>query len=416
MSYKERLEPLVYTSPKRKRFTLEFDSLVRQGAKKAGINEYPYQDLANVQDLGNTIQKFPITCYITGQDYDREADRLHDALRETGRGILDHPRWGTIDVLPISFEQTEQFVEGMGRAVFNIEFVEYPEEDFFLLALVKSAIGLVNQVLGAIEIAIGLVDSARRFVQGVQSLVANTIAEVNRVKGRVQETVDIFRKSSKSWTDRVADTRNAMTDLETKFNRNLDSVAGEPFQLLQEVNGILSFPSRIQNSIQQKIDSYKTVIDNISKQNSQPNTIFDPYEASLQGAILITCGIYVADCTFQGEIQTRQEAINICQDLVKYKNIILNEIDRLEGFKGTIDYEALKGLWELYSVAQNRLLSEALNLPSERIITLEKDTPILIVAWNLYGNIDNVDFLIDYNRLVGLENMIVKQGSRIRYI
>jgi prophage DNA circulation protein len=125
MSYIDRIERLTYQSPKRKTFDLEFDDLARNIQRKTAINEFPYQNIANVQDLGMGNLKIPIRCYISGNDYDLEADRFFKALNEQGSGILDHPRWGSIDVIPINITQSESFIDGLGRAIFEIEFVEF---------------------------------------------------------------------------------------------------------------------------------------------------------------------------------------------------------------------------------------------------------------------------------------------------
>ena len=100
MSVFDRLRTMRYIAPSGSEFVLEFDELVRTLGKKSIASEYPGRDAGSVQDLGRRTRRYPIVCYISGPDYDEEADRFAAALEESGPGVLEHPRWGTLDVHP----------------------------------------------------------------------------------------------------------------------------------------------------------------------------------------------------------------------------------------------------------------------------------------------------------------------------
>jgi len=139
MSYADRLRILKYTSPNGTIFTLQFDDLSRNGTRKISVSEAPDKDLPSIQDLGLAAEKYPVDVYISGADYDKQADRFFNALREKGPAQLSHPRWGDMQVIPLSFSQVEKFVDGARRAVFSIDFVRASEETFPVVATADSA-------------------------------------------------------------------------------------------------------------------------------------------------------------------------------------------------------------------------------------------------------------------------------------
>jgi prophage DNA circulation protein len=153
MSYIDRLRTLKYTSPKGTSFNLQFDDLSRNGTRKIAVSESPDKDLPSIQDLGLAAEKYPVEVYISGADYDKEADRFFNALREKGVAELAHPRWGNMQVIPLSFSQVEKFVDGARRAVFTIEFVRASVETFQKVELAGMAD--IEDNIAAVGIAVG---------------------------------------------------------------------------------------------------------------------------------------------------------------------------------------------------------------------------------------------------------------------
>lgn len=416
MSYLDRLEKLGYQSPKRKVFTLLFDEVSRSQTKKVAINEFPYQDEANVQDLGNANLKIPITCYINGPNYDREADRFWKSLNEPGAGILDHPRWGSIDVIPISYSQTEKFVDGMGFATFAIEFVQYFEDAAsFPSSLFNQIAGLVDAVIGAIDSILTIETQVRRTIRNAKRLQGSVISETNRIKARSQGVASSIQGKSKSFLQKTADARNSLNAAVNKFNRNIDSLVSQPAQLLRETIGLLRVANRIQASILQKVQTYSDIISDISKQFAEPGAVFSDYEANIQGYMAVASGLALAESTTEGGIATRNEAISILEKLTSIKLLIQNINDTVSTFGGSLDYEVVKQILLTISRAQRILLDSTLTLPSERVVILEKDTTPIQFVYELTGSIDRLDELMNYNRFISNAILMIPKGTNVRY-
>ncbi len=129
VSYLDRLRECTYTDPAGTVHRLLFDEVSREGPKKIGAFPLPQQDRTEIQDLGMDGIDHPMTLYIAGEDYDLAADAFWKGLtmRHTDAkpGTLSHPRWGDLTVKPIGTPtQSESFIEGMGRAVFVVQFKE----------------------------------------------------------------------------------------------------------------------------------------------------------------------------------------------------------------------------------------------------------------------------------------------------
>ncbi len=130
MSYLDRLRTAKYIAPSGSIFIFKFNDLKRSGGKKAPIQEFPQQNEADVKDLGNLADRYPVELFFTGADYDQIADSFKEALAEKGPATLLHPRWGDLSVLPLTYIQSEGFVDGMRQARFSIDFVRVADVEY----------------------------------------------------------------------------------------------------------------------------------------------------------------------------------------------------------------------------------------------------------------------------------------------
>lgn len=416
MSFLERVEELKYQSPNRKNFTLQFESVEREIKKKVAVNEFPYQDAANVQDLGNGILTLPINCFIGGTNYDQQADRFWKALQEPGAGVLDHPRWGSIDVIPVSYKQTESFVNGMGRAVFEIEFVEYKEEaSSFPGSFFRTIQGFIDSVIGVIDFVLSAVDGVQRFIQNANRIIGSTLLQFNRISLRATNIVSIFQKQSKGPLQRIQETRNKINSEARRITRNMDKLVAEPAQMIREFTGLFRLASNAVNGILQKAQSYVNVITDLQNAFSSPTETWTPYEATIQGYMAISASIALAESTTVGEIKTRNEALKVIELLATESNRLKTISDQVSALGGEIDYRVLKEMFRIFAQSQRIVLDASLNLPTERVYKLEKDVTPIVWIYNLTGDVEELDAFISYNNLQDNENILMTAGTEVRY-
>ena len=98
------------------------------------VHQYPFQDEAYVEDLGQEADSFSINGYILQKpplfNYFKDRDKLIEALKEEGPGILVHRYLGEKRVALVGQARiSETFQEG-GMARFQMNFVEAGKNQF----------------------------------------------------------------------------------------------------------------------------------------------------------------------------------------------------------------------------------------------------------------------------------------------
>ena len=434
MSYVERIERLTYQSPKRKTFDLEFDDLARNIQRKTAINEFPYQNIANVQDLGMANLKIPIRCYISGSDYDLEADRFFKALNEQGYGVLDHPRWGSIDVIPINITQSESFVDGLGRAIFEIEFIEYyPDATKFPESLYSSIKNFINDVTGFIDNVFQLIDSVltletelRRYVRTARRIVGSTISEVKRVETRFKGISTRWKEDTKnnfvsSTFDPADKFRVGGREKQDLFNKNLrvfqEYIQENPDLIINEAVKQLNTLARTEQDpdikVSQIAESYTNTINFIESKFDDEN--MNDFEANINGYNAIAFTLAMTEKLINGNYITRSESILIIDMLSERRERLKIIYDKVIQKNGNLDYDILLQVYNAISLSQRQILNQSLQLPTEKNIILDKDTSPIEMVFSITGNIDRLDELISYNNLQGKNILVIPKGTSIRF-
>jgi hypothetical protein len=433
MPYTERLEILTYQSPKRKTFDLEFEDLARSITRKNAINEFPYQDKANVQDLGMGNLKIPIRCFITGNDYDLEADRFFKALNEQGYGVLDHPRWGSIDVLPISITQSESFVENTGRAIFEIEFVQYfPDATEFpenLTSLFRNILGLISGVIDlvfqAIDSILTIETSVRRFVRNARRIAGSLVSETRRIESRYKGISNKWKEDTKNnFVTTTFGQRFSIQGREPQdnFNKSLrafdeyieNNPNADPKEIVSRILGISRLPQNENINGLQLQKSYSDTIDFIESQFNS-NGSMSNIEAILNGYTAIGFICSMCEKVVNSNINTRNEIIELVEKISEKRNQLKVIVDKVSQKNGNIDYDILQQTYLVIVNTQKALLELSLQLPTERKIIITKDTTPIEFVFSLDGSIDRLDELINYNNLQNKNILVIPKNYVMRY-
>ncbi len=403
MSYLDRLRTAKYVSPSGSEFEFNFNDLKRAGGKKATVHEFPQQDDPNVQDLGNLANRFAIELFFTGADYDQVADSFWNALAEKGPAILQHPRWGDVSVLSLTHTQGESFVDGMGRARFEIEFVRvgevaYPTTIVQTEASIEDSLDSTGEATGeafgkqfdpesAADSAVSkksLKDSLNDFSENISGIIAANEELSEEINRRVSE-----------------------------FESTMDQLILDPITLGYSFVQLFRVPGRMVTKITSKIAGYKTMLESLAGYVA-PETKSQAATRTLQ-----TVGILagMAESTLTGSFASRSEAVLACEALW---DAISSAIELIESVEGTIPgYSApadiMAWLRDILARAAAMLLEKSFSLKAERRITLEGDRTPLDLIYELYDDIDHLDEFIEQNRLQGDEIFMIPRGREVAY-
>ncbi len=404
MAYLERLREARYERPGGVVTTFEFRALDRSRDKKAAIHEPPEQNEAPVQDLGNAAERYPIEARITGPDYDLVADAFFDSLGEQGAGLLRHPRWGDIPVLPLRVSQSEAFVEGMRMAAFQIDFVRVPPIEF----IVSQA-----QLAGQIESDLAAFEESGSEDIGI-GIDPETVAESERVKGTVTDTLADFKANIE---DVISDNEDLAAQFDAAvrdFENNLDTLILTPIVMAQSFISLARLPGRVVTSIKAKVDGYRASIATLG--TLALTTANGAAEAASKFMQFFAFLLGISESSLAGTINDREEAATLADDVRDALADVLGFLEADESETGYVaPQSSVTDLRALIASTSELLLGQSFSLPIERRLTLTEDRTPIDLVFELYSALDQLDDFIETNALQDDEIYLIPRGREVVY-
>lgn len=408
MSYLDRLRPGRYRSPSGAEFDFEFRDLQRAGGKKAPVHEFPQLDLPEVQDLGQSAIHFAIDIIFTGADYDLVADPFWEALSERGPATLMHPRWGDLSVLPLTFLQTEAFVDGMRRANFQVDFVRTGDLQFPASSV---------QVESQIDIGLDDFEDDAATALGEQ-IAPEDALETAAVRGEMLsagEELDTRMSEIVAENEERAESfRRGISD----FQADIDDLVAEPAAMAQSYLELARLPGRSGAAILTKIKSFGGLIESLAAGGSPGS----PAEAAALVLQLFGALSGLAESGISGEEPPNRTAAIESSEAVG--DALETAITAIEAIEAAVDgyaapIELLPTLQGLVGQVSALLLERSFGLAIEQHLVLDGDrTPLNLVyelikpqtAEELETALD--DF-IEQNNLQGDEILLIPRGREV---
>jgi len=364
--------------------------------------------VADVQDLGNQSEKFPMSVYFTGSNYDTQADALWTALSERGAGTLQHPRYGNIPVLPLTWSQSEKFVDGLGRADFKIDFIRVNTEVILPITAVAAAESVTSATSSAIDNSV--TESADEFVP-------ENAADVAALTVQASSWLADYNAAFAKVTAVSETIQSEVNKAVSEFSANIDDLIAAPQELFLSMSNLSTMPAQVVTNIVDKIDAYHEQITNLAL--SVPES-YTQALTSCEALFYAFAGASVA--TTIGTIATRGDAVSIANSMADISTLVQQAIENNEaaisGFRA--NPETLAALVNAMATARASILERSYSLKSERRVTMASErTPLDLIA-EFYGDaltdIDTVlDDFIRTNCLCGNEILLIPAGREVVY-
>ena len=410
-SFLDRLNTARYISPSGQIILFDFEVLTRTNEKKVTVQELPFQDSGVIKPQGNTVVRHPITAYIYGKDYDLVADRFFKALRESGVGTLNHPRWGEIKVIPLTYTQREKFVNDIRYAEFTIDFVEYTEKNSPLskqeqkskflnkLDSFKKAVSL--DFLNRLDLRSLLEQTtAMKAFRGLLDGLESGLSSINQLKSEVKNQYDTILRNI-----------NRVNGLIEDAESTIDSIVSLSFLGIESGDSIgNSF-----NDYQMTQSYYQSTF--------IPNASREHLPTALQTEVFAGCTIGALSAIVTDyEFNNKPEAITALNSLQEaFESFIvyqesLQDIFSIEGIENSyiMGNDTMVYLNELVSIGYSYILNQLYDLKVEQKIILDKEIDPISLAKELYGTIERLDDLIDDNKLSEYELFLLPIGKEIK--
>ena len=415
MPFEDRLRTCEFISVSGQEFILQFDELTREGGKKSSVHEIPDTNNAETQDQGNKVIRFPMNLYLSGENYDIVADEFFEALHEKSSpgnlAELRHPRWGNFNVLLMTATQTEKFVSGMARAVFDVVFVrvadlEYPLSVGEISDEIKAKKLTLDDILSEVYAA-----GQRLRTLAEKNAITSTLNAINETAGDVLGAIAEVEES-------INDSFNTILD---SINSNLDTLLGAPALLAGSYTNLYNQVIAVPGNLRDKINGYTTMFENIFAESTpQPNNEARNTVNLQQLLGVAAVGSLMESVLFQ-DFETRDEVLFVISAIENLNERLIFNLDNAETFFQdqkigdgfTSAQDVLRFSTSIKELSINYLLQQSFQLTVKKTFYTNKEYTPMELCFEVYGTIERLDFFIETNDLIEDEYFNIPIGREV---
>ena len=434
MSWSDRLTDMVYTSPSGKIFTGIYENVSKDIIKKTTAFTFPDVSGTYVQDLGNSGRQYPMRWIFSGVDYDKDAEEFDTAIEEKGPGILQHPFYGTFDVVPFgTIKRRDDLVTAGNQAIYDIIFYQTIKIVFPI-----SELNAENAIKDDIQDA-----SENLATQYDQDVSVETAPETTGLIDSMKAGLRKIKKAMAKVAAETAAVERAFNDLASIADETISTLVGGPLLIATQLIALSRLPAKTAASIQSKLDAYGNLLASLTEGTDNQ---FEQGNDSQAGNAYLTNNM-IAASAFLGSIEstitsgvdavvpldiftTRTDIINTTENIDSKLNDYITWSDRNRenlviaalptrepGTSDLIDTgEPYQKLLGSFAICQGRLTQIAFTALQERSVILDRDRTFIDFCAEFYGELDGkYDFMIQTNRLSGSEIIELPKGKTMVY-
>jgi len=361
------------------------DGSDRTSGRNNAVHEFPQEQLPVIQGLSPKPKRFRVDCFVIGSDYISARDALIEALDQQGKGVLVHPYYGRLEVyVDGEYSINERKSEG-GKATFSIPFIlATPPEELQVSANeddnLKASADAAHQA--AVEAF-----AADFQVAGQPSWIAEAAQEtVNSVLGVIS---DVMRP--------IAKAKTAVATLQAQVEAvksAVESLIYSPKELAGQVIGLFDSMAELADEPSKAIESYTAFFAPVPTLPSSPSVVqsrIDTNDAATSTFMKQAAVASTAKATTNVEF-ANQNQITALSDNVDARSdeiILATEHDEV------IDsFQQLRTDLAVYLRSVTPGLARLVNY------TVPSSTNSLSLAFDLYGDIDRVEEIVELNNLI----------------
>jgi len=402
--WKSRLREAAYISPSLQVSYFLTNTLERSSGKKTSTQEIIDSDESITQDNGNKAYTFKFDVYFTGEDYDKLVDEFVKLLEERhtlqSPGILQHPRWGDINVFPTDWSQKEELINGSQIGRVDVTFVQvfppaYPVSD------------------GA-----DVLDGMDGLESIEPSLLTDLASAASNIAGKIENAVGIITTALETITAGIEAVEDTMNAISSGIDGLIDDIGGNIFLIVAATQRLIRTPSRIIDSTLDKINVYKQMTEDLCDSFFDPNetsTVNKENNAKLLESIggfalaAMTEAVVFTDFSIRSQATSAIEAIN--ETLQIYNDAMA--LSSGSGYSGDHNFYSL--LMDLITGVNAFTLNNAFDLKAEKKFVLKNNSDAITLCYENYGTVstEQMEFFINTNKLIENEFLEIPAGREI---
>src|SRR5690606_4515455 len=320
-SWEDRLQEAAYTSPGGTRIRFIYEDVGRATSKRTTAFEFPGVNDAYVQDNGHGSRRYPLRCIFTGNHCDKLATAFEAALLERGKGKLEHPLYGTFDVVPFGdINRRDDLKSAANQAIVEVTFwttvdAVYPSGDGNPRSEILAA-------LDGFDLA-----AAQQFTAAD---LASALQQVN-LKSTIRKTLRQVSATLQSVADSVESVNREFRDLQSLVNFGLDVLVGQPLLLAQQIANLITAPARALAGIRSRLDAYRNLLNQLlgnSRSSSADRALSANHRIKAQNDFRVadlSASSAVAGSVLsvlENEFTTKTEAIEAANEIAEQLDIL----------------------------------------------------------------------------------------------
>ena len=417
MPWEDRLRQAAYSSAQGTRIEFQYENVSLQFSKKTSAFDFPDADGTYVQDNGATSNRFPLRIFFWGDDHDRDAEIFEEILRTPGVGKLEHPFYGSREVVPFgAITRRDDLKTAANQSVFEVTFWEtigiiypQPQDDpgsSLLQTLRDYNDAIATQFSG--EISLGDASEQAGFKAHYQNLLDTT-----------REGLDAIANTN----DFIENQFNSIYD---SINTSIDVLVERPVTLAAQTVALIQSPARALDAIQARLRTYGQMLDTITGKSDDPNgqNIYQPGLTTDESNDFHTDDLYASTyvsakvlSVINTTFETQTAAIEAADDiLTSFAQLVTWRDDNYESLEQIDTGETYQQLQEAVAVCAGFLVQISFTLRQERRIVLDRPRAFTELCGELYGQTDEIyDFFIQTNDLAGDEYFVIPEGREVVY-
>lgn len=417
MTWEDRVRRAAYISPSGVRIEFDFTTVSRETPKRTATFEFPGFDGAYIQDNGFGARQYPLQCYFSGPDCDLEATQFEAALLERGVGRLEHPLYGTFDVVPYeAVARRDDLVSSANQAIVEVTFwttirTLYPAAEM----------SSPNEILAMAD---GFSAAAAMQFDGSANLSAVVLQEdlgstYASVMGAIGSTLTAIANGTSSTKARFNAARQAAIS-------DFDAIVTSPVTVAFQTADLISIPARDAKDFRQMSAGYLALLDSLlASAGGRPWDFLAPprsraeaaranaffFTDAAASAVVMSMGIGAMGSSYM----TRGEAIQAADAVLEVFDLVASWREACFAAVGAVDTgESYSSLREMTAATAGFLVSSSFSLLAERRATLSRPRALLELCAELYGVVDErLDLLIHSNNLLPGEILELPRGREV---
>ena len=412
MAWDERLKEGAYISPGGTRIVFAYEDLSRNFDKKTTGFDFPGADGTYVQDMGVTGRKYPLTAFFSGADCDLEATAFENALAERGRGRLEHPIYGTVDVVPYgTVTRNDALKTAANQSVVEVTFWEtiplvYPIPQTDPASEILDNIQELGEVLGdSVAGKLDIFDP--KAIQAFKAQVTVLVESVQKVMGKYSEIKETV-------SSKVTEILTLVDSIVVPVAEAAQSVRDTIKEVVTNVLELVASPSEVVTSIKDKFNDYKNLIAELTSplfpvEDETEYLSNDMVVENLVGGLIVNI--------VESEFDTQTGALESAENILEIFDEVNTWIEETTTELGIIDTgESYQRLQKAVALTAGYLVEISFTRRKERKVVLTRDRSIVDLVAELYGSVDDtLDFFITSNDFSGSEIFEVPRGREVLY-